>query len=125
MAGSFTRNNQPTSEQRAKSYAIRQIKNKLINDLCDTPIVDVFTEEELRQLHYQYKAKYPTLEQFKKAPYQTLIALSMIRFTLKYDNQTNCENFLHLIKRLDSASLDDLKEAFQPTLQFDTQESLI
>jgi hypothetical protein len=107
-----------------KRAAMRSFKNALTERLFTMKVTEAFSEDELTVIYNNFRAKYPNYEDFKNAPYLELCSVGLMRYTMKYDLQTNMDNLLNMVKKLDTMSYDDIEHNMQPILNFTKQESL-
>jgi Mn-dependent DtxR family transcriptional regulator len=121
----YTSDCQPTEEQRAKAARTKSIRQRLNVELAELTLKDVFSEEELKNLHKNYQPKYADFEKFKDATAEHIIAYNFLKYVTQYGVIGNSENAMNIIRAIDRATLDDIKETLNPVINFDKYETLI
>jgi hypothetical protein len=126
-AHKFTKNYQPTPEQREKALETkrrRKYREDILDAVMTARIGNHLTEDELGQMYFRFKNQYPHLEDVKKLEVKDVITKHLIRYVLVNQSREASQNALKLIKTLTPTVIDDIKESLEVAIKLAENDTL-
>jgi hypothetical protein len=104
---------QPTPEKRKEGIKKRYFRQQIMHSVLELEVGEALYDDELGQLYFQFKRKYPNVKDFKKMKVQDVIVQNMARYVLVNKAVEPSKNSLHMLTSLSNNVLEDLSEQLE------------